>query len=102
MSNDTPILLNPQNQETVIPVSPMDLRERWMDTRYISGEDAENAEHLVQMEEDMALRGNVDAQRRVAYRRLLGRGMDADPEGAYHDFVAGAQQGDPNAIFNLG
>lgn len=42
----------------------MDLRERWMDTRYASGE-AENAEHIVLMEEDMALRGNVEAQVRA-------------------------------------
>jgi hypothetical protein len=55
-----------------------------------------------QMEEDMAMRGNVEAQRRVAYRRLLGRGMEADPEGAFNDFVAGARQGDPYAMFNLG
>ena len=37
--------------------------------RYVSGEDAENSAQVIAMEEDMALRGNVDAQRRVAYRR---------------------------------
>jgi hypothetical protein len=34
--------------------------------------------------------------------RLLGRGIEADPEGAFHDFQAGAAAGDPFAIFNLG
>ena len=28
--------------------------------------------------------------------------MEADPEGAFHDFQAAAQQGDAYAIFNLG
>lgn len=46
--------------------------------------------------------GNPDAQRRMAYRRLVGRGMEADPEGAFHDFQAAAAQGDPYAIFNIG
>ena len=86
----------------VAPLAPMDLRDRWMDRRYVSSEDAENSEQIVAMEEDLALRGNVAAQRRVAYRRLVGRGMEADPAGAYHDFAAAAQQGDPHAIFNLG
>ncbi len=31
-------------------------------------------------------RGSADAQRRMAYRRLVGRGMEADPEAAFHDF----------------
>ena len=38
----------------------------------------------------------------MAYRRLMGRGMDADLAGAYHDFQAAAEQGDMFAIFNLG
>jgi TPR repeat protein len=58
--------------------------------------------HTSQMEEDMALRGNLDAQRNVAYRRLLGRGIEADPEGAYRHFEAAAQHGDGYSIFNLG
>ena len=32
----------------------------------------------------------------------MGQGMPADPEGAYHDFMAGAQQGNAMAMFNLG
>lgn len=28
--------------------------------------------------------------------------MDADPEGAFHDFQQAAAQGDPYAIFNVG
>jgi hypothetical protein len=36
-----------------------------------------------------ALRGSADAQRRMAYRRLMGRGMPADLEGAYHDYQVG-------------
>lgn len=31
-----------------------------------------------------------------------GRGIEADPEGAFHDFQQGAAQGDPYALFNLG
>lgn len=50
----------------------------------------------------LARRGNADAQRRMAYRRLVGRGIEADPEGAFHDFQAAAAQGDPYAIFNVG
>ncbi len=38
----------------------------------------------------------------MAYRRLVGRGIEADPEGAFHDFQAAAAQGDPYAIFNVG
>ena len=44
------------------------------------------------MDEDLALRGNPDAIRRMAYRRLMGRGMPADPAGAWHDFQAAAAQ----------
>lgn len=38
----------------------------------------------------------------MAYRRLVGQGMEADPEGAFHDFQAAAAQGDAFSIFNLG
>jgi hypothetical protein len=39
---------------------------------------------------------------RLGWRRLVGRGIEADPEGAFHDFMAGAQRGDAYALFNLG
>lgn len=84
------------------PIPPTDLREAWFDRRYVSPDKAENAAHVLAMEEDMAMRGSVDAQRRLAYRRLLGRGIEADPEGAFRDFEAGAAQGDAYALFNLG
>ncbi len=32
----------------------------------------------------------------------MGRGIEADPEGAFHDFQAGAARGDAYALFNLG
>lgn len=38
----------------------------------------------------------------MAYRRLLGRGIDADPAGAWQDFQVAAAGGDPYALFNLG
>lgn len=84
------------------PLLPLKLRDKWMDPNYIAPIDNENAAHVLQYEEDLAMRGNVEAQRRMAYRRLMGRGVEADPEGAYHDFLAGAQQGDSFALFNLG
>ncbi|EFJ43476.1 hypothetical protein VOLCADRAFT_96342 [Volvox carteri f. nagariensis] len=83
-------------------LQPVSLRERFADGAYVAAEDAENGEHVISLEEDLAFRGNTDAMRRVAYRRLVGRGMEADPEGAYHDFQAAAAQGDPYAIFNIG
>jgi hypothetical protein len=47
------------------PVAPTDLRERFIDMSYFPP-DREHAEDVVAMEEDMALRGNRDAQRRWA------------------------------------
>jgi hypothetical protein len=41
-------------------------------------------------------------QQNMAFRRLTGQGMEVDHEGAYHDFIAGAQQGNAPAMFNLG
>lgn len=38
----------------------------------------------------------------MAYRRLLGRGIEADPAGAWQDFQVAAAGGDPYALFNLG
>ncbi len=45
------------------PLPPTHLRERWADMSYVPP-NLEHAAHMVQMEEDMALRGNRDAQRR--------------------------------------
>ncbi|GIL89216.1 hypothetical protein Vretifemale_17068 [Volvox reticuliferus] len=83
-------------------LAPVSLRERFADGGYVAAEDAENGQHVINLEEDMAFRGNADAIRRMAYRRLVGRGMEADPEGAFHDFQIAAAQGDPYAIFNIG
>ena len=55
----------PQPQNPAPPsLAPVDLRERWMDTRYVSGE-AQNSIHQILLEEDLALRGHVGAQVRV-------------------------------------
>lgn len=35
-------------------------------------------------------RGDLEAQNRVAYRKLVGRGLETDPEAAFIDFQAGA------------
>jgi len=37
-------------------------------------------------------RGSYAAQRRMAYRRLMGRGVEADPEAAFQDFQVGVAQ----------
>ncbi|GAX82414.1 hypothetical protein CEUSTIGMA_g9842.t1 [Chlamydomonas eustigma] len=87
---------------TAPPLVPVDLRVRWMDRGYLSGIEAENSAYLMQLEQEFALKGNVEALSRVAYRRLMGQGVDADLEAAYEDFVEAAQLGDVNAIFNLG
>ncbi|GLI60273.1 hypothetical protein VaNZ11_002364 [Volvox africanus] len=83
-------------------LAPVSLRERFADGSYVAAEDAENGQHVINLEEDMAFRGNPDAIRRMAYRRLVGRGMEVDPEGAFHDFQVAAAQGDPYAVFNIG
>jgi hypothetical protein len=49
------------------PVPPTDLRERFVDASYFPP-DREHADDVVAMEEDMAMRGNRDAQRRWARR----------------------------------
>lgn len=50
-------------------VSPPELRERWADANVAAmPEDPDNAPEVVAMDEDLALRGNADAQRRMAYR----------------------------------
>ncbi|KAG2449087.1 hypothetical protein HYH02_005836 [Chlamydomonas schloesseri] len=91
-----------KEQRYAAPLMPVSLRDRHADGGYVAAEDAENGADVISLEEDMAMRGNPDAQRRMAYRRLVGRGMEADPEGAFHDFQAAAAQGDPYAIFNIG
>jgi hypothetical protein len=40
----------------------------------------------------VACRGSQAAQRRMAYRRLTGMGVDADPAAAFQDFHAAAVQ----------
>lgn len=84
-------------------VAPPDLRDKWMDAA-LAGlpDDPDNAPEVVAMDEDMALRGNLDAQRRMAYRRLMGQGVPRDLGGAYADFAAAAAQGDAYAIYNVG
>ncbi|GFR39916.1 hypothetical protein Agub_g422, partial [Astrephomene gubernaculifera] len=91
-----------KEQRFAAPLAPVSLRDRHAFGGYVAAEEAENGADVVSMEEDMALRGNPEAQRRMAYRRLVGRGLEADPEGAFHDFQAAAAQGDPYAAFNVG
>ncbi|KAG1675462.1 hypothetical protein FOA52_001761 [Chlamydomonas sp. UWO 241] len=80
---------------------PEDMREAWMDQGYVPG-DEENADYVLEMEGDLAARGNMDALQRIGYRKLVGQGMDPDPAAAFQDFQAAAAQGEPAAIFNLG
>lgn len=61
-----------------------------------------DAEEVLEMETDAALKGDPFAQRRLGYRRLIGRGLQHDPEAAYNDFQAAARAGDAYALFNLG
>lgn len=41
-------------------------------------------------------------QRRIGYRRLVGRGVVRDEAGAYRAFQVAAEAGDAMALYNLG
>ncbi|KAF8065893.1 HRD3A [Scenedesmus sp. PABB004] len=77
------------------------LRERHVD----AGSPApppDDAELGAELAADAALHGDAYSLRRLGYRKLIGRGMPADPTGALHDFVAAADGGDAYALYNLG
>ena len=44
------------------PRAPMDLRERWMDARFVDSVGVSSSLHQIQFEEDLALRGHLDSQ----------------------------------------
>ena len=46
----------PQAQRYMPWVVPVHLRERWVDGNYVAGDEADNAPHVVQYDEDLALR----------------------------------------------
>ena len=56
------------------------------------GFSSSSTHHASQLDEDRVLRGDLDAQRRMAHRRLMGSGMAADLPGAWADFQAAAAQ----------
>jgi len=84
------------------PLPTVRFRDRWLDPNYVDAHEMENGEDQVEMEEDMARRGSAEAQRHLGFRRLLGQGMEANPEHAMREFQAAAAEGDPYAMFNLG
>lgn len=84
------------------PLPTVRFRDRWLDPNYVDAHEMENGEAQVEMEEDMARRGSAEAQRHLGFRRLLGQGMEANPEHALREFQAAAAEGDPYAMFNMG
>jgi hypothetical protein len=45
-------------------------------------------------------RGDPEAQRAMAFRRLVGRGAEADPAAAMRMYGAGAARGEPSCRFS--
>uniref|UniRef100_A0A061SHG4 Protein sel-1 1-like n=1 Tax=Tetraselmis sp. GSL018 TaxID=582737 RepID=A0A061SHG4_9CHLO len=86
----------------IAPLPTVRLRDRWLDPNYVDAYQQENGEAQVEMEEDMARRGSAEAQRHLGFRRLLGHGMEANPEHAMREFEGAAAEGDPYAMFNIG
>ncbi|KAI8464707.1 MAG: hypothetical protein J3K34DRAFT_525980 [Monoraphidium minutum] len=86
-----------------LPAAPVRLRERWSDAA-APQEDLnwDDAEDVVRLEEDAAFRGDAQAQRRLGYRRLVGRGVPRDEAAAYRAFRIAAEGGDAMALYNLG
>ena len=78
------------------------LRERLRTAAYTS-----DAEHLfsndaLSLEQELADRGDLDAIQRLAFRQLLGLGVEPNVNEAVRAFEGAAQAGDPNAMLNLG
>lgn len=82
---------------------PVLLRERARDASYIS--DAEllfGSADQVDLEYELADRGDPEAVSRVAVRQLMGLGVDADVGNAVHAFEGAAAAGDPMSMLTLG
>jgi hypothetical protein len=63
------------------------LRERWINQRLAGGDawevpGGDDGPQVVEVELDAALNGDLRALRTMGYRRLVGRGMDANPAAA--------------------
>ncbi|KAL6751318.1 hypothetical protein V8C86DRAFT_2781443 [Haematococcus lacustris] len=86
---------------TIAP-TPVNLRDKEHQADFVSADELDNSTQALQMDEDMAARGGQDAQRRMAYRYLVGKGVARDPERAYTAFTELAKQGDTFSTFNLG
>ncbi|GFH19830.1 uncharacterized protein HaLaN_16850 [Haematococcus lacustris] len=86
---------------TIAP-TPVNLRDKEHQADFVSADELDNSTQALQMDEDMAARGGQDAQRRMAYRYLVGKGVARDPERAYKAFTELAKQGDTFSTFNLG
>mmetsp|Transcript_11317 Transcript_11317/g.32104 ORF Transcript_11317/g.32104 Transcript_11317/m.32104 type:complete len:1034 (-) Transcript_11317:325-3426(-) len=99
---DHAIQMTEETSNYVAPLPTVRLRDRWLDPNYVDVHEMENGAAQVEMEEDMARRGSVEAQRHLGFRRLLGQGMDANPDHAFREFQGAAMEGDIFAMFNLG
>lgn len=82
---------------------PVLLRERARDAAYVS--DAEllfGSAEQVDLEVELADRGDPEAAARLALRQLMGLGVDADVGGAVRAFDAAAAAGDAMSMLTLG
>ena len=61
--------------------APVVLRQRWRDAGYLSAHERLNGQEQLDIEMDLARQGNADAQRYLAYRRLIGLGVEEDING---------------------
>ncbi|KAF6266102.1 hypothetical protein COO60DRAFT_1697460 [Scenedesmus sp. NREL 46B-D3] len=91
-------------QEGTIDPAPggIFLRERWQDAASPSSAATDERQLSLELEADAAIHADSYSLRRLGYRRLLGRGMPADPATAFQDFIAAADGGDGYAWHNLG
>jgi TPR repeat protein len=81
---------------------PVLLRDRWRDAGFVSDAQMLYGAERVGLEVELAARGVVDAQRQVAYRQLIGLGMEPNPQQAVQAFRDAAAEGDPYGMVNFG
>ncbi|WIA36276.1 hypothetical protein OEZ86_007603 [Tetradesmus obliquus] len=91
-------------QEGSIDAAPgaIFLRERWQDAASPARASVSERQLSVELEADAAIHADAYSLRRLGYRRLMGRGVPADPVAAFQDFIAAADGGDGYAWHNLG
>eukprot|EP00899_Mesostigma_viride_P025394 jgi/Mesvir1/6039/Mv00778-RA.1 len=83
-------------------MEPVRLRDRERDGDYESHGETYLEEEQVLMEEDLAAHGDMEAQRAMGYRHLVGRGVERDEGAAVDHLQAAAAAGDGFAALNMG